>query len=93
MNEFSTCLKSLFHPVFVTFNFAVVFVAVRIEKDFGELYVRPVKKPFDSCQYCFKLLSYARHRPSEKCSLDLNEALSRTLALLEYDLRKDNIDV
>ena len=39
------------------------------------------------------LLSFSRQRTPERRSIDLNEAVRRTPALLEYDLKLQNIDV
>ena len=39
------------------------------------------------------LLYFSRHRPPERREMDLNETVRRTLDLLEYDLRLQNIDV
>jgi PAS domain S-box-containing protein len=39
------------------------------------------------------LLYFARQRKPERRQIDLNETVNRTLGLLEYDLRKSNVDV
>lgn len=39
------------------------------------------------------LLSFSRQRAPERAQLNLNETISRSLSLVEYDLRKENIAV
>ncbi len=39
------------------------------------------------------LLYFARQREPERCKINLNDTVRRTLGLLEYDLRKNDVDV